>query len=333
MAQILVHTSSKQPLIQSQALRLQQELQVLGHHVEYSMQTHPARILKNNYDVLHILSETHNLNLFDKSLLLAARLKNQMGYLATVVSSFEYEFSKKGFINQLQFQFIDAFSTSDLVSLKSHKDLVKDKFILPFFPLNKRPSIAVDHDEESICLLKVVSDSFDELLASSSADDLPTFVDASSLANHLGTPTARKKWRQFQNKNIAFKKAILVLKLDNVIDLVKKSCVLVDLSTLKNAFQFHTYLELSLIHSQFILLNKNQATGFPHFWKHQKNCWVADLHETEHQLKNVAKKFFKNKTLHLNISTEEKINELSRLYTKLMHMKALNYDSTKVSTT
>lgn len=333
MAQILVHTSSKQPLIQNQALRLQQELQILGHQVEYSSQTHPARILKNNYDVLHILSETHDLNLYDKSLLLAARLKNQMSYLATIVSSFEYEVSKKGFISQLQFQLIDAFSTSDLISLKSHKALVKDKFILPFFPTSKKSASTETTDESSISLLKIVSQNFDELLLTNTSDDFDLVIDATEFAKTVGAPSVRKKWRQFLNKNHQFKKAILVLQSENILDLIRKSQVLIDLSSIANALRFHTYLELALTYSQFVLLNKNQATGFPHFWKHQKNCWVADFHETDHQLKISAKKFFKNKNILPPISIEEKINELSRLYTKLIHSKALSYDSSKVSTT
>lgn len=331
MSQILLHTSSKQNSLQTQALRLQKELQTMGHEVEFSSQTHPTRILKNNYEVLHILSETHDLNLYDKSLLLAARAKNQMHRLANVVSSFESETRKKNILHSLQFRLIDAFSTLDLENLKFYKEIRPSKFILPFFPTPKVVTPSVAPLSSSLFYLKPVLKNYSELKESLIPSEVILAVDASSLSQELGLATARKKWRLFQKRHPEFKDAVLILQFENVIELLRNHLVILDIGSLSNALKFQTLVDWACAYQQFIVLNKNQASGFPDFWKHQKNCWITDLNENHSDIKSAAKKFFKNKKIPLTISVENKMNELSRLYSKLIYEKSLSFVADKVS--
>ncbi len=131
MAYILIHTTSKQLPIQNQALRLQQELQMIGHHVEFSTQTHPLRLLKNNYDVFHVLSDKAYLSFIDAPLVLLAKFNR----IATVISQYDnYEISLTPLLQKIHTYAIDALSATHIESLKANKLINKNKFILPLFP-------------------------------------------------------------------------------------------------------------------------------------------------------------------------------------------------------
>ena len=325
MAYILIHTSSKQLPIQNQALRLQQELQLIGHHVEFSQQTHPFRLLKNNYDVFHVLSDKTYLSFNDAPLVLLAKFNR----IATVVSQYDnFEITPTSIVQKIQSHSIDALSAIHIEGLKANKLVNKNKFILPLFPTEFK--IQSTDKSKNISWLKVLNQSFDELQQAS----VPLFIDASHMVLNQSSSTLRKSWKKFQAKNPLYKNSILILNLENTIELMRTQSMIIDLSSVINAIGFQTITDLACAYEQFIVLNKNQASGYSEFWIHDKNCWISDLQShtvsTQEKIQAAATLFFKKtNSILMKISIENKINELSRVYTKIMHEKTLTYSQDK----
>jgi hypothetical protein len=147
----------------------------------------------------------------------------------------------------------------------------------------------------------------------------------------------RKAWRKFQMQHPAYQNCDLILKLEHTQDLFKSKHLILDLSTVTNGLQFHTYFELAYRHGQFIILTANQASGFPDYWKHQQNCWITDLkntkplsHVVDHTQFTLAESFFHDDEAEkLTQSFENKLNELSRIYSKIISQKNLSYAANK----
>ena len=328
MAYILIHTSSQNTSVQNQALRLQQELQFIGHTVEFSMQTHPLRLLKNNYNVFHLLSDKAHLSLLDTPLVLLA----QFNRIATVISHYDpFEVSPTPLLHKFQAGSIDAFSTTNIESLKAHKLIRKNKFILPLFPTEMK-LINLDKSESTM-QLKVLNQSFNELLQAG----LPDFIDASSLSLNQGTSTVRKNWKKFQVQQPLYKKCVMILNKQNTFEMMKSQPLILDLSSVKDSIFFQSLVDQACAAGQFIVLNRNQASGYSDFWIHQKNCWIYDLQPgaawVMEEIEASAQNFFENiKPYSMKISIENKINEISRLYAKIMFEKTLTYSQDKVRT-
>ena len=324
MAYILIHTSSKKLPLQSQALRLQKELQIIGHTVEFSTRTHPLRLLKNRYDVFHVLSDSSNLSLVDAPLILSAKLSNT----ATVMSQYDsFDVLPLPILNKFGFYLIDAYSAADIERLKAQKNMSKNKFILPLLPTE----IKIKNMEKSqqILRIKFLSKNFEELLTAQA----PDFIDASQMTTDLKASAIRQNWNQFHLNHPLFKKSILILSFDNSIDLMEKHSMVLDLCTVKSTVQFQNLSDLACAYRQFVVLNKQQASSYADYWIHDQNCWIGDLTERSlvlEEIKLSAKNFFKNKkSSSMKILIENKINELSRIYVKIMQEKTLIYQPNK----
>ncbi|MBC7456881.1 MAG: hypothetical protein H7235_01285 [Bdellovibrionaceae bacterium] len=326
MAYILIHTSSKKLPIQSQAARLQQELQIMGHSVEFSMQTHPLRLLKSNYDVFHVLSDKTHLSLTDTPLVLLAKFNR----IATVISHYDtFDFLPSLLLQQFQFHSIDAYSTANIEGLKANKLIHKNKFIFPLFP--NEIKIKTKGKSKDLSLVKFLSQSFNELLSSYA----PDFVDASYMTLNYGLSELRKIWKKFQSRHPLYKKSILILNQENTLELMKTQSLILDLSSVNTIIYFQTLTDLACAYEQFVILNRNQASGYSEFWIHNKNCWISDLQLKTlwgpEEIQTSAQSFFKKiKPNSMKISIENKMNELSRIYARIMHEKTLTFNQNKV---
>lgn len=326
MAYILIHTSSTKLPVQNQALRLQQELQIMGHNVEFSMKTHPLRLLKNNYDVFHVLSDKTHLSLTDTPLVLLAKFNR----MTTVVSHYDsYETIPTQLLQQFQAHSIDAYSSTNIENLKSNKLIHKNKFVLPFFP--KEIKVKNLEKTKDLSLVKFLSKNFNELLTSYA----PTFVDASHLTSNQSSSELRKKWKKFQAKHPLYKKSILMTSQENTLELMHTQSLVIDLCSVNDAVYFQSLVDLACAYEQFVILNRNQASSYSEFWIHNKNCWISDLQLktgwAPEEIQTSAESFFKkDKTNSMKISIENKLNELSRIYAKIMHEKTLTYNQDKV---
>ena len=325
MAHILLHTSSKMLPLKSQALRLQQELQIIGHTVEFSYRTHPYQLLKNRYDVFHVLSDTTNLSLIDAPLVLLAKLNRT----ATVISQYgTFDVLPSPILNQFGSHLVDAYSATDTENLKAQKSIRKNKFILPLLPTE----IKIKNLEKSkeLLTLKFLSKNFQELLTVPA----PNFVDASQMTIDFKASAIRKSWTQFQAKHPQYKKSILTLSLINSMELMRSHSLIFDLCSVKSTVQFQNLSDLACSYQQFVVLNQKQASGYAEFWIHDQNCWISDIQSQTsfkpEQIALSAKNFFKLKNSEsMKISIENKINELSRIYAKIMYEKSLTYQTSE----
>lgn len=326
MAYILIHTSSTKLPVQNQALRLQQELQLIGHNVEFSMKTHPLRLLKNNYDVFHVLSDRTHLSLTDTPLVLLAKFNR----MATVVSHYDsFNASPTQLLQQFQSHSIDAYSTTNIESLKANKLILKNKFVLPILPTEIK--VKASEKEKDLSLVKFISYGFKDLLESYA----PTYVDASFLTQKQTLPDLRKSWKKFQSKHPLYKKSVLILNQENTLELMRTQSLVLDLCSVNDAIYFQSLTDLACGYEQFVILNRNQASSYADFWIHNKNCWISDLQLKStwgpEEIQAAAESFFKKlKPNSMKISIENKMNELSRIYAKIMHEKALTYNQDKV---
>jgi hypothetical protein len=326
MAYILIHTSSKKTPVQNQALRLQEELQTMGHNVEFSMKTHPLRLLKINYDVFHVLSDKTHLSLVDTPLVLLAKFNR----MATVVSHYDsFDASPTQLLQQFQSHSIDAYSTTNIESLKANKLIHKNKFVLPLLPTEIK--VKASEKEKDLSLVKFISHGFKDLLDSYA----PTYVDASYLSQKQSLPDLRKSWKKFQSKHPLYKKVVLILNPENTLELMRTQSLVLDLCSVNDAIYFQALTDFACAYEQFVILNRNQASSYSEFWIHNKNCWISDLQLKTawgpEEIKASAEVFFKKiKSNSMKISIENKMNELSRIYAKIMHEKALTYNQDKV---
>lgn len=344
MAQILLHTSSLEKSLQEQALSLQNELQLFGHHVDFSTATHPFRILKNSYDIFHIMSDTDHLSFKDAALLLMAKINRT----ATVVSTYGFPQTTRiqSIYHKIQSATVDAFSCSNLESLKRNKLTLqrirlKQSFILPLLP-GTQPIKKNRFTSSIIRSVKVINENFNELKLNKSSyasllnKDLT--IDASALSQKMPTSDVQKAWKKFQAQNPAYQNCMLILKFETMLELIKNHPVILDLSGIYNGLQFHKYFEAAYTYRQFVILTANQASGFPDYWKHQQNCWIGDLksmkklsHVVESTQVTLAQTFFESDKIEsLDKSYENKLNELSRVYSKIISQKNLSYASSKV---
>ncbi len=326
MAYVLLHTSSQLLPIQNQAIRLQRELQIMGHEVELSFKTHPLRLLKNNYDIFHILTDTPQIKLKDIPLVLIA----QYCGMASVISEYHsFRVSIVRLIDRLQSVAIDAYSTAHVESLKANRILAQNKFVLPLFPTPLK--LQAQNKLKKISQMKVLSESFSEL----NLEVVPDFVDASRLTLHNPLSVLRKKWNKFKNKNPIYRKTVLILNSENTLDLLQAQLMILDLTQVTSVIHFQSLTDQACALGQFIILNQNQASGYSEFWIHSENCWIFEMASLSQNkinpLMTAAQLFFKkSKSPAMKISIENKMNELSRLYSKIMRKKSLVYAQNKV---
>lgn len=307
--------------LENQALRLQQELQIIGHNVEFSNRTHPYQLLKNRYDILHVLSDTTNLSLIDVPLVLLAK----MNRTATVISQYDtFDVLPSHFLNQFGSNLIDAYSTTDIENLKAQKSIRKNKFILPLLPTE----IKIKNSEKSKepLTIQFLSKNFQEL----STAQAPNFVDASQMTINLKSSAIRKSWNQFQARHSLFKKSILILNFENSTELMQNHSMIFHLSSVNSTVQFQKLSDFACAYRQFVVLSQKQASGYAEFWIHNQNCWISDIKSEPaigpEKIELSAKNFFRKKNSEsMKISIENKINELSRIYAKIMHEKILTY--------
>ena len=326
MAFIRIHTSSQMLQLKSQALRLQQELQIIGHTVECTHRTRPNQFIKNRYDVFHVLSDTMNLSVIDAPFVLLAQLNGT----ATVFSQYDtFDVLPSPILNHFGSYLVDAYSATDIVNLKAQKSIRKNKFILPLFPTE----IKIKNLEKSkeLHTIQFLSRNFQEL----SRTQAPDFVDASQMTVGFKASQVRKNWGQFQAKHPQYNKSVLILNFENSIELMQNRSMIFNLVSVKSPVQFQNLSDFACSYQQFVVLNQKQASGYAEFWIHDQNCWISDIKLqpsfNPEEIKLSAKKFFKSKNFEsMKIPIENKINELSRIYAKIMHEKTLTYHPNKV---
>jgi len=156
------------------------------------------------------------------------------------------------------------------------------------------------------------------------------------LKDHSPT-TLRKQWNQFLKDKKIHSLSHLILSDEKCRDILKEESFHVVLASprLKHT-EFTAWLEKVLNRGHVVLLNEFQATGFSQAWTSGQNCHVLNSHHWPKSLNQFfasdeditgCRSHFKNSEL-----TEPLINELSRLYAKILRQKTtlISADSVKM---
>ena len=145
------------------------------------------------------------------------------------------------------------------------------------------------------------------------------------LLNHESSAFLRKSWATLQQTKKINSNYHLVLSDEKVHELINEQSVAVILADSKMSHtEFTAWLSASINKNNVVILNDYQATGFAQAWTSGRNCYVVSHHswvKEVNQLMNnepdlKIKTYLKSSQL-----VEPFINELSRLYTKILHQK------------
>lgn len=324
---ILHHKQSEQ------AHSLAEELAQSNVYTDITDQLNPLRLLLNKYDLIHCLTNHNEIGLAHFLGVLTAKTLN-IPTLLTVYSHFETELNTPYKLN-----YFDALTVPYISELKKTRWYNKPKMILPFLPLNYKHSPKWPNQHESFksrsFVFPIVS-SFDELKSVNFSllrvTNAPTdlYVDARLMKKSLRSSSIRKTWQNFTSENPYFKSFTLFTEDKTFFNLFATSQVYTFLHHLKIGGTLNTEWTLSALSSgNFLVLHEDQATAFSHFWKTEENCFIfSSKVPTDFQYSSLnetlAKENFLNKedfNTQFKQSIDLKINELIRLYTKIVSQK------------
>ncbi|MBC7421417.1 MAG: hypothetical protein H7328_11885 [Bdellovibrio sp.] len=313
MNHVLLYSRKSNPAVDL----LVEELQSIGFTVDQTQSLNLPRIILNPYNTVHFLIEEFPLSI--KEVLFMSLVKS-LGK-ATILSV--YNFNNK--ISKKTFNFLcpDVLSVSQTNHLKFFRAWDCNKVIIPQLPsirnLSRRPRV----DEECSSYLLPLESDLEEACAINTSQDI--YFDARKLLTSRDSSSLRKNWaRLLQNKKIAANYH-LVLSEQKVEQLINEESVAVILANTKMSHtDFTQWLSLVVNRNNLVILNDYQATGFAQAWTSGRNCYVVSFYEWVKDVNQLLKSppdlkiktFFKSSQL-----VEPLINNLSRLYTKILHQK------------
>lgn len=343
MAKVLIHLSSTNPIMRTQASTLQSELELMGYEIDISNLKNSLKLFKKKYDVLHILSENNDFSLTDVALMTASK----MNRVACLVSTYKFKTSllKTSFykiLKNMATYNVDALSCSNTESLKQAQAMTfsshsKISFLLPLLPsaknIKNKDYLKVISNNSEIQTLRIIQNGFNDLLDASCKNNILDdhfTIDGSVLLKNKNKDQIIINWNNFLKKNPKFKNCKLILDSTEILNFIINNKLIIDISYLTDSLLIHEYISLIFRYNLFTILNKNQATGFSEYWIHQENCWIQDLKKIslnksyllrQTQLQ-IAKDYFnQQKKIEIQWVIENKMNELSRVYAKIMSQK------------
>lgn len=319
------------PKINDQVQFLASELEKMSLQVEIVDSVHPLRLVLNKYDVVHFIHNDPNINL--KTVLTAWSAK-ALG-VATLLTT--YSRLQPGLLQDFEFNFFDAITLPYISELKKMRFYRGQKLILPSFPPVEISQKTVDTSSARQFIFPVLK-SFDDLLKIN-IQALPfvkeqsnLYVDAHLLRSKKDggqSSKIRKKWAVFIKKNPQFADFKLFTELSTLTEVLHEASTYsfihhLDLSSEQVAFWMHT----ALVYNNFLILHEDQGTGFANFWKTEKNCFIYSSRiSASVQWHTIDRLISENKSLaqltfDFKSALDIKLNELARLYTKIVTQRA-----------
>jgi len=312
-------------------------------------QLHPLRIILNRYDLVHFFEpQSHNSNKL-QSLLQQFSQTIQSFFIHVAGLPTLMTFYDRPFDDKITTHFSDQFTAltaSHIDQLKSLRTFQGEKMILPSLPNINQDSKTADSpmSAEQPTLIIPIQDSFADLLKYSKINfknvcHHEIYVDARQLKSKMNNSQIRKTWQKFIKSQSEFASFILFTSDDVFCDLELTSNLFIliannDLSQTQMTLWIESYLNFN----STLILDENQATGFSKFWKHKKNCFIVSDSLSKANTQSELSEFINHSQIKQSTSTERKslfsqsidskINELTRLYTKVIQQKtSLNHRS------
>ncbi len=320
MNRILVYSRINEKLLNSSIEIICEKLSEIGVHTEQTHSARLARMVLNSYQTVHLFVEKLPLTFNELIFISFAKTLGK----ATVLSIFNSD----GKLSKPLISLFcpDALTVSQTNHLKFYRDWLCTKSLLPLIPKFKTNISAQSHFKTKQPYLVPLNQSLEEAFSYDLRCE--TFFDGRLLLATNTSTQLRKKWNHFLQLKKLTVNCHLILsdeKIESLLNEEKLRIVLAD-PVLQHT-NFTLWLQKTLNRGHLILLNEFQATGFSQAWKSGENCevlstqnWPSSLiyyAETSSLAANSVSNF-KNSVL-----IEPLINELSRLYTKILRSKTI----------
>lgn len=328
MSKILMYSRPGQNQLNTSIELMSQKLSDVGHQTEQTHSTNWARIFLNPYDLIHMFIEQLPLSVNE---LLFISLAKTLGK-PTVLSLFNTDSKQSKPLSSLMCP--DAMTLSQTNHFQYYRNWICSKSLLPLFPEIKNANTRSSATEGRSFLIPIEK-KLDEAFLYKTESEI--YFDARALAKNQSSAQLRKRWNQFLKDKKIHVLSHLILSEEKLNDLLstEKLCVVLASPHMKHTV-FTSWLEKTLNRNHLILLNEFQATGFSQAWTSGQNCQVLAAHHWPKSLNQFfdsdtetqdIKSHFKNSEL-----TEPLLNELSRLYTKILRQKTtlISTDSVKM---
>lgn len=329
MSQILMYSRSGKNAVNASIERLSKKLSEIGHHTEHTHSTNWARIFLNPYDLVHLFVEQLPLTVNELFFISLAKTLGK----PTLLSLFNTEHKQTKPLSSLVCP--DALTISQTNHFQFYRDWTCAKSVLPLFPEIKNSNSSPTSPSPTATYLIPIEKNLEEAFQYKTENEI--YFDARSLLKEDSPTTLRKQWNQFLKDKKIHPLSHLILSDEKCQELLKEESFHVILASprLKHT-EFTAWLEKVLNRGHVVVLNEFQATGFSQAWTSGQNCQVLNSHHWPKSLNQffasnvdvtACRSNFKNSEL-----TEPLINELSRLYAKILRQKTtlISADSVKM---
>lgn len=318
------------PKINDQVQFLANELEKISINVEVTDSLHPLRLIFNKYDAIHFIHTDNRVNL--KTVLSAWSAKS-LG-VATILTTYSRLHQK--ILNNVEFNFFDAVTLPFVSELKKMRDYRGHKIILPALTASQMSSKNGVRKKKIAYLFPIIS-SFEDLLkinfqaftTISKSEDL--YVDAHQLRQNIkfsSSSQIRKSWFEFIKKHPQFNHFKLFTEISTLNVLLENSnsttfIYHLDLTSHQILFWLHT----AITQNNFLILHEDQGSGFSELWKTEKNCYIYSSRLPQNTQLSAINSFIDSHDAQTRLSfdfrtsLDTKINELARLYTKVITQK------------
>lgn len=316
MNNILIYTRAKasEPAAEQTAHILADQLHQLGLNAEISHVLNIPRLILNSYHTVHMIVDSLPLTVHEVFHLALCRALGKSSVLSVLNSD------KRVSKNLLDFIKPDALSVSQTNHLKYYRSISCTKFIFPAFPALAQSSAKKSHFNHEGTLIPLM-EQLDE--ATQFKLDGSVYFDGRKLIKKSNSALLRKKWTEMISQKQIGENFHLILSESKVRELLRDGSLAVVLADPNHRpSEISDWLSQSLNHSNLMVLNEYQATGFSSFWTSGQNSYVLNPDKWVQQLNHlelsseIASSHSRKSELF-----ETSVNELSRLYSKLWHQK------------
>lgn len=324
MSHVLLYSRQSTPSVD----QLAEQLLSVGYTVEQTQNLNIPRVMLNPYQIVHFVVDQLPLTVKESVFLTLTKSLGKVALLT--IFNFDQKISKKTF----DFLCPDGLTVSQTNFLKYFRSWNCPKIILPsLFEVTTTRKTKANLERTGL-LMPVLSDI---MLATKIKTRQETFFDARALVAQSSSAALRKLWAQLVHAEKIPAHFHLIFSEQKLSDLINDESLTVVLADpLMSHLNFTAWLARIVNRDHLVILNDNQATGFSHAWTSGRNCqvishvnWIAELNtQLAKPLSAQIKTSFKTAEL-----VEPLINDLSRLYTKILHQKTslLSSDSVNIS--
>ncbi len=298
--------------------QLAEQLQSVGFSVEQTQSLNIPRLILNSYQVVHFVIDELPLSVKESVFMTLIKSLGKVTLLS--IYNFENKVSKKTF----SFLCPDGLTVSQTNYLKFFRGWNCPKIILPcLFEVSPAKQQTKATESSGPILIPLYSDLN---TATKIKTKREVYFDARALLADANSASIRKSWAQLIRSQKVSNHFHLILSDQKVEDLINQEALTIVLADSEmNHMQFTGWVENTINKNHFIILNDQQATGFSRAWTSGRNCQVISYATWATELNSYLAKPAQA-SLKTNFKSSELVeplmNDLSRLYTKILHQKA-----------